>query len=87
MKGKKRAVALNYDGASSAPMVTATGVGHIADKIIEKAEEQDVPIVYNKELTELMSNMDIGDAIPEELYEAVAEIIAYVAELDRVVER
>lgn len=87
MESKKRAVALNYDGGSTAPIVTATGIGYIADKILEKAEEQDIPIVYNKELTELMTNMDIGDEIPEELYDAVAKIIAYVTELDKVVER
>lgn len=84
---RKKAVALNYDFGSSAPVVTATGMGQIADKIIEKAEENDVPVVYNKELTDLMCNMDIGDSIPPELYDAVAEIIAFVTELDRVVER
>ena len=51
--------------------------------VIEKAEENDVPIVYNKELSDLLCNVDIGEYIPSELYEAVAHIIAYVADLDK----
>ncbi|MCI6692367.1 MAG: EscU/YscU/HrcU family type III secretion system export apparatus switch protein [Clostridium sp.] len=70
-----------------APIVTASGIGYIADKIIEKAEENAVPIVYNKELTDLLCKVDIGENIPTDLYEAVAHIIAYVTDLDRIVER
>lgn len=87
MKGRKRAAALKYDENIVAPIVTASGMGYIADKIIEKAEENDVPIVYNKELTELLCNVDIGENIPTDLYEAVAHIIAYVTDLDSIVER
>lgn len=70
-----------------APIITASGIGYIADKIIEKAEENAVPTVYNKELTDLLCNVDIGENIPTDLYEAVAHIIAYVTDLDRIVER
>ena len=87
MKYRKKAAALKYEQNIIAPIVTASGIGNIADKIIEKAEENDVPIVYNKELTDLLCNVDIGDYIPTDLYEAVAHIIAYVADLDRIVER
>ncbi|MCF0147107.1 MAG: EscU/YscU/HrcU family type III secretion system export apparatus switch protein [Clostridium sp.] len=87
MKGRKRAAALKYEENIVAPIVTASGMGYIADKIIEKAEENDVPIVYNKELTELLCNVDIGESIPTDLYEAVAHIIAYVTDLDRIIER
>lgn len=81
MNNRKKAAALNYDG-SGAPIVTAVGMGVIADKILEKAEENDVPVVFNKELTDLLCNVDVGNAIPEEVYEAVAHIIAYITELD-----
>ncbi len=54
MKSRKKAAALKYEENLMAPTVTASGMGHIADKIIEKAEENDVPIVYNKELTDLL---------------------------------
>ena len=87
MKGRRRAAALKYEENIAAPIVTASGIGYIADKIIEKAEENDIPIVYNKELSELLCNVDIGENIPTDLYEAVAHIIAYVTDLDRIVER
>ena len=79
MQNRKKAVALNYDGAN-APIVTAVGI--IADKILEKAEDSEVPVVFNKELTDLLCNVDVGDAIPTEVYDAVAHIIAYITELD-----
>ncbi|MNM37515.1 Flagellar biosynthetic protein FlhB [compost metagenome] len=87
MKQRKKAVALKYELNNEAPIITAAGMGPIADKIIEKAEESDVPVVYNKELTDLLSNVDIGKEIPEDLYEAVAYIIAFVTDLDKKNER
>ncbi len=83
MDQRKKAAALKYEFNSDAPIIAASGIGHIADKIIEKAEENDVPIVYNKELTELLCNIDVGDEIPTELYETVAHIIAFVTDLDK----
>lgn len=85
MNQRKKAAALKYDQNSAAPVVTATGMGQIADNIIERAEENSIPIVYNKELTDLLCNVDVGDDIPSELYEAVAHVIAYVTDLDRLV--
>lgn len=87
MKQRKKAVALKYELNNEAPIITAAGMGPIADKIIEKAEDSDVPVVYNKELTDLLSNVDIGKEIPEDLYEAVAYIIAFVTDLDKKNER
>lgn len=83
MKERKKAAALKYETSYDAPIVTAAGVGHIADKIIEKAEENDVTVVYNKELANLLTNVDVGEYIPSELYEAVAHIIAYVTDMDK----
>jgi len=82
MSQRKRAAALKYEFNSDAPIIAASGMGHIADKIIEKAKENEVPVVYNKELTDLLCNVDIGDEIPTELYETVAHIIAFVTDLD-----
>ncbi|SUY46312.1 type III secretion exporter [Clostridium putrefaciens] len=84
MKKTRKAAAIKYDQSYDAPMVTAKGMGDIADKIIEKAEESDVPIVYNKELADLLNNVDVGEFIPSELYEAIAEIIAYITDIDAV---
>jgi len=83
MKKIKKAAALKYESGYNAPIVTAAGMGVIADKIIEKAEDNDVPIVYNKEMAELLTNVDVGENIPAELYEAVAKIIAFVMDKDR----
>ncbi|HCW54633.1 EscU/YscU/HrcU family type III secretion system export apparatus switch protein [Clostridium sp. SM-530-WT-3G] len=83
MNQRKKAAALRYEFNSDAPIVTAAGMGHIADKILEKAEENEVPIVYNKELTNLLCNVDVGQEIPSELYEAVAHVIAFVTDLDK----
>ena len=87
MNQRKKAAALKYEQNSAAPIVTAMGMGQIADNIIERAEENNVPIVYNKELTDLLCNVNVGDDIPSELYEAVAHVIAYVTDLDRIVRR
>lgn len=83
MKQRNKAAALKYEQNFDAPIVTAAGVGQIADKIVEKAKESDVPVVYNKELADLLLNVDIGDSIPSELYEAVAHVIAFITDLDK----
>ena len=87
MSQRRKAASLKYELNYEAPVVTAAGVGQIAENIIQQADNNDVPVVYNKELANLLSNVDVGDSIPSELYEAVATIIAYVTDLDRVEER
>lgn len=83
MNQRRKAAALKYEKNFEAPIVTAAGMGQIAEKIIAKAQENEVPIVYNKELTDLLCNIDIGEEIPTEIYEAVAHIIAYVTDIDK----
>jgi len=70
------AVALHYDG-ETAPQVTAKGSGELAEKIIAIAKKHNVPLQENNELVQLLSHLELGDQIPEELYLAVAEIIAF----------
>lgn len=86
MSHRRKAAALKYEKNFEAPVVTAAGAGFIADKIIKLAEEASVPVVSNKELTELLLNVNIGDYIPSELYEAAAYIIAYVADIDKLMD-
>lgn len=86
MNNRRKAAALKYENNFEAPVVTAAGVGFIADKIIELAEQSSVPVVRNKELSDLLMNVDIGDYIPSELYEAAAYIIAYVADIDKLID-
>lgn len=83
MYTRKKAAALKYEAGYEAPVVSAAGVGFVADKIIEEAKKNNVPVVIDKELTELLTNVNVGDSIPAELYEAVAKIIAYIMDTDK----
>ncbi len=74
------AIALNYDEAS-APKVTAKGKGLIAEEILKLASENDIPIKEEPELVELLATVELGDQIPEALYVAVAEVIAFAYSL------
>lgn len=79
----KQAIALEYDPEEDAPKVIASGRGLLADKIIEKAKESDVPIHRDDKLADTLSRLDIGDSIPPELYEVVAEILVFVDSMDK----
>lgn len=73
-----RAVALRYDQASGrAPLVTAKGEGLIAEQILALAREHDVHIYESPELLEVLIRLELGDEIPESLYRAIAEVIAF----------
>lgn len=70
------AVALHYDG-KEAPRVTAKGQGAVARRILEIAKENDVPLQEDQHLVQVLSKIELGDEIPENLYRAVAEVIAF----------
>jgi flagellar biosynthesis protein len=79
----KLAAAIKYDNVrDSAPKVTAHGRGTIAEKIIEIAEENGVPIKNDPELVQVLSKLNIDAEIPIDLYRAVAEILAFVYSLN-----
>ena len=80
----KTAVALSFEPGDVAPKILATGKGAVAEKIIEKAKESDVPFYKDNKLADTLSKLDIGDAIPPELYEVVAEILLFVDGMDKV---
>jgi flagellar biosynthesis protein len=71
------AVALQYE-KPHAPRVVATGRGEIGRKIIEVAQAHGVPIEANPGLAEALSEVDLGDEIPVELYRAVAEVLTFI---------
>ncbi|MCR5271438.1 MAG: EscU/YscU/HrcU family type III secretion system export apparatus switch protein [Lachnospiraceae bacterium] len=83
-KKVKTAVALVYNPGEQAPKILATGKGHIAEKIIEKGREADVPLYKDDKLAETLSKLEIGDMIPPELYEVVAEILVFVDGMDKI---
>ena len=74
------AVALHYD-KTGAPRVVAKGRGSIGAKIIEVAKAHDIPIEENELLAGALSNVELGDEIPAELYKAVAEVLIFVLRL------
>ncbi len=75
-KDKELAVALFYD-EENAPRVTAKGRGEIARHILAVAEENNVPLEEDPELAALLAQIPLGDEIPDALYRAVAEVIAF----------
>ncbi|MBP8968422.1 MAG: EscU/YscU/HrcU family type III secretion system export apparatus switch protein [Lachnospiraceae bacterium] len=83
-KKVKTAVALEYDPSDDAPRVIASGTGVLAEKIIEKAKESNVPIHEDDKLAQTLSKLEIGEMIPPELYEVVAEILIFVDSMDKI---
>lgn len=85
MKEKSRkSAALKYGhGTDSAPRLVAKGRGKVADKIIELAKANGIPIQEDRELVEFLSFLDLYQEIPQELYKAVAEILAFIYSLNR----
>ena len=81
----KTAVALGYDpGEDGAPKVIASGKGALADKIIEQARDNKIPVHQDDKLADTLSKLEIGDMIPPELYEVVAEILVFVDAMDKI---
>lgn len=74
----KKAVALKYDeDQAAAPVVVASGMGHLAEKIVEIANENGVPVYEDNSLATVLSQLNLGMEIPPELYKAVVDIYAY----------
>jgi len=80
----KKASALSYDPEKDgAPRVVASGKGVIAEKIIEKAKEAKIPVIEDEHLAESLSFISLGSEIPVELYDVVAEVLAFISFLDK----
>lgn len=79
---RQKAIALKYDqDAGKAPLIVAKGMGEIAEQIIQLAEENDIHIHESPELVEVLIRLELGDEIPESLYRAIAEVIAFAYSL------
>ena len=83
MKERKKAVALKYPQGEAAPLVAASGEGHLAEKMLEIAGREKIPVVEDKGLADFLSVQEIGSAIPPETWEAVAKIFAFVVNLKK----
>ncbi len=86
-KKSKTAVALSYELEDTAPKVIASGKGYLAEKIIDKARENDVPLHKDSKLVGTLSKLEIGECIPPQLYDVVAEVLVFVDRVDHVREK
>lgn len=77
-----RAVALRYDGADNAPVVVASGMGYLAEKIVEVAADSGVPVYEDNSLATMLSQLELGQEIPPSLYQAIVDIYLYFLEFD-----
>jgi flagellar biosynthesis protein len=81
---RKQAVALRYQaGSMEAPTVIAKGKGYVAENILKAAKENRIPVQQDPSLVEVLGKLDLGQQIPPELYQVVAEILAFVYRLDQ----
>lgn len=76
-----QAIALSYDGLK-APKVSAKGEDELAQAIIQLALQHEVPIYENASLVRWLSQLELGDEIPEQMYQVIAEILAFVYQLE-----
>ncbi|WP_243115034.1 EscU/YscU/HrcU family type III secretion system export apparatus switch protein [Natranaerovirga pectinivora] len=83
MKKINKVAAIRYDIDEEAPRVLAKGKGIIADKLLQKAKTEDIPIYKDENLANELSKLDIGTYIPPELYEVVAEVLTFLDNLDQ----
>ena len=78
----KKAVALQYEAGDSAPVIVASGMGYMAEKIVEVASDSGVPIYEDNSLATILTQLKLGQEVPEELYKAIVEIYVYFLHFD-----
>ncbi|WPX09703.1 EscU/YscU/HrcU family type III secretion system export apparatus switch protein [Anaerocellum danielii] len=83
-KKVKKAVAIKYDLEDIAPKVVAKGKGYVAEKIIEKAKYEDIPVYEDQSVAEKLFSLELQEYIPEDLYEVVAQILVFIGYLDKI---
>jgi len=84
MQESRKAIALQYrpEQEQGAPRVVASGNGHIADEILRIARENDVPLRADPALAGALATLDVGQQVPVELFRAVAEVLAFVYQMN-----
>lgn len=81
-RNSSKAVALQYGGSDGAPVIVASGMGYLAEKIVETAQAHGVPIYEDNSLATMLTQLKLGQEIPEELYQAIVEIYVYFLKFD-----
>ncbi len=80
---KKQAVAIKYERGDKAPKVIAKGQGYVADRMLEKATDEVIPVYKDEKLVKELTSVEIGSNIPPELYEVVAQVLVFISDLDK----
>lgn len=80
---RQRAIAVRYDSDEIAPKILAKGAGLIAEKILENAQNSDIVIHKDAALVDSLTRLDLGEHIPPELYQVVAQILIFISDLDK----
>ena len=75
-------MALQYGADDAAPVVVASGMGYLAEKIVDVAQESGVPVYEDDSLATVLSQLNLGQQIPPELYQAIVEIYVYFLNFD-----
>lgn len=74
----KKAVALTYDeDRQAAPIIVASGMGYLAERILETAQKNNIPVYEDNSLATMLTQLELGSEIPEELYQAIVDIYVY----------
>lgn len=79
---KRKAVALQYGENDAAPVVVASGMGYLAEKIVDVAQENGIPVYEDDSLATMLTRLSLGQEIPPELYQAIVEIYVYFLNFD-----
>ncbi|GIO21952.1 EscU/YscU/HrcU family type III secretion system export apparatus switch protein [Oceanobacillus sp. J11TS1] len=81
---RKKAVALSYEkNVADAPKVTASGKGVLAEEILDRAREHHIPILEDPSLVEVLAELKVNETIPEELFQVVSEVFAFIYHADK----
>ena len=78
----RKAVALQYGPGDPAPVIVASGMGYMAEKIVEVASGSGVPIYEDNSLASVLAQLALGQEIPDSLYQAIVEIYVYFLRFD-----
>lgn len=86
-RGSKKVAALSYKEGMKAPTVIAKGSGFVAENILKEGRKQDIPVYKDETLAKLLNEIEVGEYIPEALYEVVAQVLVFVSDMDELYEK
>ncbi len=81
-RSSRKAVALQYGKDDTAPVVVASGMGYLAERLVDVAQNNGVPVYEDDSLATMLTQLKLGQEIPQELYQAIVEIYVYFLNFD-----